>query len=107
RFALDGWKSGGAVASPIGNENWDVWADLDNTNTLTTRYVNRDNVDQHIARVVAGGANAGVAWYLTDWQGSTRQMTNASGALQDTITYDGFGNVASESSATFGDRFKY
>jgi RHS repeat-associated protein len=48
-----------------------------------------------------------VAWYLTDWQGSTRNLIDGSGNLQDTISYDGFGNVISETNATFGDRFKY
>jgi hypothetical protein len=27
--------------------------------------------------------------------------------LQDTISYDPFGNVLSESNASFGDRYKY
>src|SRR5215831_13757258 len=36
RYALDGWKTG-PQTSFVGNENWDVWADLDSSNNLTTR----------------------------------------------------------------------
>ena len=44
RYALDGWKN---VRQPlVGNENWDVWADLDGSSSLTTRYVRGDAIDQ-------------------------------------------------------------
>jgi hypothetical protein len=36
--------------------------------------------------------------YLTDRQGSVGNLTDSSGNLQDTLTYDPFGNVLSESS---------
>jgi RHS repeat-associated protein len=39
--------------------------------------------------------------------GSIRQMTDASGTVQDTIAYDGSGGITSESSPTFGDRYKW
>ena len=52
-------------------------------------------------------ANGTAAWYLTDRQGSVRDLTNASGAVQDHVSYDGFGNVVSESNASIGDRYKY
>jgi hypothetical protein len=85
RFALDGWKSGGNVSAPSGNENWDVWATLDGNNNLLTRYIGGDAVDQHVARVVVSGANQGVAWYLTDWQGSTRNLIDSSGNLHPDV----------------------
>lgn len=56
------------------------------------------------ARISAGGT---AAWYLTDRQGSTRLMTNAAGAVQATLTYDGFGAVTSNTNASFTDRFGY
>jgi hypothetical protein len=56
------------------------------------------------ARVSSAGV---VAWYATDRQGSVRAITNGSGTLIDTVTYDGFGNVASESNSANGDRYKY
>src|SRR6266849_1881547 len=36
-----------------------------------------------------------------------RNLVDARGNLQDTMTYDGFGNLLTESNATFGDRYKY
>jgi RHS repeat-associated protein len=63
-----------------------------------------DKVDQLFARI---GADGTVAWYLTDRLGSVRGITDASGVMQDQITYDGFGNVILESNPTFGDRYKY
>jgi hypothetical protein len=37
RYALDGWDS--AKPSPIGNEHFDVWAELDGTSGLVLRRV--------------------------------------------------------------------
>jgi RHS repeat-associated protein len=36
-----------------------------------------------------------------------RQLVDNTGALQDTITYDGYGNVTAETNTSFGDRYKY
>jgi RHS repeat-associated protein len=71
---------------------------------LQTRYLRGDVVDQIFARLAANGT---AAWYLTDRQGSVRDVTDASGAVQDHLSYGGFGNVLSESNAAFGDRYKY
>ena len=56
------------------------------------------------ARISAAGT---AAWYLTDLEGSVTNLTDNSGNVQDTISYDAFGNVTSESNPSFGDRFKY
>jgi RHS repeat-associated protein len=97
----DAWQNRNSF---IGTENRDVWADLDGSNNLKVRYVRGNAVDQLFSRIKSDGT---VAWYLTDRLGSVRQMVDASGAVQDTITYDGFGNVTNESNATFGDRWKW
>jgi RHS repeat-associated protein len=55
-------------------------------------------------RVSAAGT---VAWYLTDYQNSVVAMTDGAGAVQDKITYNGFGAIATETNAAFGDRYKY
>ena len=44
KFALDGWNP--AKGAPVGNENWDILADLDASGSLTTRYLRGDIVDQ-------------------------------------------------------------
>jgi RHS repeat-associated protein len=108
RYALDGWgmsqDSQSNPTTPTGNENWNVWADLDGSSQLQTRYVRGDQTDQLLARVSAAGT---AAWYISDLRGSVRNLTDASGTVQDTIAYDGYGNVTAESNASFGDRWKY
>lgn len=64
-----------------------TWADLTSGGSLTTRYVLGDNADERLARV-----DTGVEWLLTDRLGSVRNVTNGSGALTATSTYDGYGN---------------
>src|SRR5208282_2035738 len=81
-----------------------VLADLSSTGTVQSRYMWGDQADQILARVDAGGA---VAWYLTDHLGSVRNVTDATGAIAGTITYDAFGNITSDSTGTFGGRYKY
>ena len=48
-----------------------------------------------------------MAWYLQDRLGSVGDLVDNTGALIDHIVYSAFGNVASESSLSNGDRFKY
>ncbi len=56
------------------------------------------------ARVSATGTTN---WYLTDMLGSVRQIVDTSGNSLDSIVYDPWGNIVSESNAANGDRFKY
>ena len=82
RYAYDMWKTAldasGSQRAVVGNENADVWADLDGgNNALVARRVFGDGADQLVARVGAGGA---VSWYLTDRQGSVVGLTDASGS---------------------------
>lgn len=44
KYAYDGWNT--AKSSPIGLENYDVWADLDGSGSLTTRYLRGDADNQ-------------------------------------------------------------
>jgi RHS repeat-associated protein len=108
RFAYDGWKNGadalGRTDSTVGNENWDVWADLDATGSLTTRYLRGDVVDQVFAQVPAGGQ---IQWLLTDHLGSVRDLTNAAGVNLNHMDYDAFGNIVSQANGLFVSRYAY
>jgi RHS repeat-associated protein len=97
-------QSGSTTVTRYGSDGSNTWADLNGSNALQTRYLSGDNVDQVFAQVSAAGA---AAWYLTDNQGSVRNVTNASGTLQDTVTYDAFGSVTYESNPVSGDQMKY
>jgi RHS repeat-associated protein len=82
----------------------DVYADLDglNNNALLMRYVHGDQTDQLLARETAAGA---VAWYLTDARGSVRGLVDGSGTLQDTLNYDAYGQVTTETNPSYSGRY--
>lgn len=101
RFALDGWKN--VNARLVGNENFDVWADLDGNSSLTTRYFRGDATDQVFARLDAGTAY----WLETDRLGSVRDVIDNSGAVKSHLTYGAFGNILTETDANFTGRYTF
>ncbi len=101
RFAYDGWKN--TNQHLVGNENWDVWADLDGGSSLTTRYLRGDVIDQIFARQDSGTTH----WTLTDRLGSVRDVVDNSGTVKDTIGYNGFGGITSETDANFRGRYAW
>jgi RHS repeat-associated protein len=106
RIEKDVWtsSSGTTTVTRYAYDGQDVFAELDGTNTLQTRYLLGDEPDQYFARItVANGAS----WYLPDRLGSIRDITNASGAVQDHLAYDGFGNKISESNPSYSGSIGY
>jgi RHS repeat-associated protein len=97
RYAVDGWDL--ALAGTTGNTRFNVWADLDgnNSNALLTRYFHGDQRDQLFARQDALTAY----WYLTDRQGSVRDVLDSSANVKDAISYDGWGNIVSETNSAY------
>src|ERR1700733_8894288 len=93
-----------ALAGSTGNSNWNGWADLSSTNTMQTRYLWGDQVNELFARISSSGT---AAFLLTDHLGSIVGVTNSSGSMIDTIAYDAFGNITSESSPSNGGTYKY
>jgi RHS repeat-associated protein len=104
RIEKDVWTKSSNVTTVyrFAYDGQNVWARLSGTNVLQARYLQGDAVDQLFARINAGTAG----WYLTDWQGSVRNIIDNSANLLDTISYDGFGN-ATESNPGVGDRYKF
>jgi RHS repeat-associated protein len=94
KFAVDGWNSN--MAAPIGLENFNDWAVLNSGNTLQTRTLFGDKVDQVLGRVDQTGASdsAGQYWYLTDHLGSVRDVVDSGGNLKDSVAFDAYGNVS-------------
>ena len=105
KFAVDGWNPNFLLPSPsgggaggggaIGLENFNNWAVLNSDNTLQTRNIFGNNVDQIIARVDQSGASdpSGTYWDLTDHLGSVRDVITNSGTVEDSIQYDAYGNL--------------
>jgi RHS repeat-associated protein len=108
RVADDTWKPGtGTVTVRHAYDGNNIWADVTTTNTLLARYVYGDRVDQVWARAIpAGLSNSGVAWYLTDREGSVRDIMDSSSVIQDHIDYDGYGN-ATHTTVSFADSHGY
>ncbi|MCE9567003.1 MAG: hypothetical protein K8U57_33795, partial [Planctomycetes bacterium] len=99
RYGMDGWDP--AKPSPVGNENFDTWVQLDGSNALVRRRVTGVEANEQIARQTAGGV---VNWYLTDNQGSVRKVIDNSGSVQATSTFDAYGNLVAGS---LTDRFGF
>jgi RHS repeat-associated protein len=108
RVEDDTWKPGtGTVTVRHAYDGSNIWADVTTTNTLLARYVYGDGTDQVWARAVpAGQPNSGVGWYLTDRQGSVRDIMDSSSVIQDHIDYDGYGD-ATHTMISVADREGY
>jgi RHS repeat-associated protein len=93
-----------------GGQSWtgydgvNPYADFNSSGSLTYRYLYGNAIDFLLARVDTSGTPM---WYLTDKLGSVREDVSTSGSVLDSITYDSYGNILTESSPSNGDRFKY
>ena len=99
RFAFDGGDT--AKPRPIGNEQFDTYADLDASNNVTMRRMYGAGFDELVVRRDAAG-NAG--WYLQDKLNSVRAIADDAGTVVARATYSAFGE-----SVTTGaiDRFQF
>jgi RHS repeat-associated protein len=93
-----------------GGQSWTAYVDtnpfmdFNSAGSLLYRYLYGNAIDFLLGRIDASG-NA--MWYLTDKLGSVRENTDGSGNVLDSITYDTYGNIISETHSSSGDRFKY
>ena len=69
----------------------------------TRRYVYGPGVDERIAMIDETGASPVTTWYHTNHQGSTIAMSDATGSVTETYTYDAFGN----SDTLTGNPYRY
>lgn len=98
RYAVDGWDT--AKPGAVGTENFDVWADLNASNAVTTRRMTGAGFDDLLVRVQGTSVN----WYETDRQGSVRGVLDNSGSVIASSDFDAFGKLAS---GTLTDRYGY
>jgi RHS repeat-associated protein len=80
-----------------------IWVDLSGSGAVQARREYLDGLDAVFARVSSTG---GEDWYLTYHLGSVRGLENDGGTLDDSVTYNPWGAVTSESNPTNGDREK-
>lgn len=78
---------------------------------LTTRYFNGLGVDNIIAQENYAGSPyaVGAYWHIKNHLGSTTDLVAADGdgGHKNHIVYDSYGNVASQSNASYGSRYMY
>jgi YD repeat-containing protein len=60
KYAVDGWNP--ALAGSQGKAGWNVWAQLNSSGTVSTRFLRGDQPDQLYMATGTGG----VYWYLTE-----------------------------------------
>src|SRR5262249_39063904 len=85
------------------DQNGNAYVDYTGTSTIVARHIFGDGTDALIAKIASGATT----WYLQDKLGSTRDLTNASGTLIDTLQYNTFGKLTSESSPGTADRYQW
>ncbi|MFO0968174.1 MAG: RHS repeat-associated core domain-containing protein [Gemmataceae bacterium] len=101
----DGAGSGAAVTTKFAyDQNGNVWADLDASGAITTRRLYLDAVDALFAKI---GSSGDVDFYLTDRQGSVRDVYSSTGTLRKEVDYDGYGKIILDTNAGYVDRYGY
>ena len=106
RIEQDEWTAPtGTVVTRYGfDDQQNAWIDLNSSNSLVNRYIRPDGQNALAARVSGSGA---AAWYGTDYEGSVAFMTDNTGAAQDSINYDAWGNITSEANANVRGNYAY
>jgi YD repeat-containing protein len=75
---------------------------LDNSGNLLSRYAQSSDIDEPLAELIAGTTN----YYEADSLGSNSSLSNSSGVLANTYTYDSYGRVTA-STGTIFNPFQY
>jgi RHS repeat-associated protein len=76
--------------------------EVDQNGNLLARYTDTQNIDEPLAESRSGT----ISYYESDGLGSVTSLTNASGALASTYTYDSFGNLTA-STGSLTNSFRY
>ena len=105
RIQEDKWVSGvGSTTVRLAyDSDGTVFADLNGSNALQTRYWYRPDAVAPVARLASGSAT----WLLEDRLGSVRNSADGTGALTGTVVYDGFGKITTETSVAATGRDAY
>ncbi len=98
------WQSGGStVTTRFSYDGRNVWAELDGSNNVQVRYVWGEGTAQLFARI-----DTATEWVLTDHLGTVRDIVSAAGTtVLDHIEYGAFGNVVSDTNASYAGSLGY
>ncbi|MGC1413936.1 MAG: RHS repeat-associated core domain-containing protein [Candidatus Acidiferrum sp.] len=96
------YKSSSSGTSVFAYDGDNLIEETNSSGTAVARYAQTTNVDEPLA-MLRGGATS---FYQSDGLGSISSLTNASGAVAQTYTYDSFGK-ATASSGTLTNPFQF
>ncbi|HEY1471032.1 MAG TPA: RHS repeat-associated core domain-containing protein [Candidatus Acidoferrum sp.] len=96
------YKSSSAGTSIYVYDGVNLVEETNASGAALARYPRTENVDEPLA-MLRGGASS---YYQTDGLGSVTSLSNSSGTLANTYTYDSFGNTTS-SSGSLTNSFQY
>jgi RHS repeat-associated protein len=96
------YKSSSALTSIYAYDSDNLIEETNSSGAVVTRYEDGTNVDEPLAEMRSGTTS----YYEQDGLGSVTSLSNASGAVAQTYTYDSFGNqTATSGSLTNSLRF--
>ncbi|WP_239465908.1 choice-of-anchor C family protein [Gemmata sp. SH-PL17] len=81
-----------------------TWADYNTIGDVSAHYLLGDRIDEMLARF---RPREETVWYLTDKIGTVRELFSDTGAVLGRIDYGSFGDIISQTSTTYGDRFTF
>ena len=93
KYVIDAWDP--AREGGTGNSGTDVLADVNGDGAMITHYVPGDQPDQVYGRYDTSLTSdaPGIYFLETDQNGSIRDILDHTGAIDNTVSYDAYGNV--------------
>jgi RHS repeat-associated protein len=96
------YKSSSSGTSIYAYDGDNLIEEMNSSGTAVARYAQGLNIDEPLAMLRSGATN----YYEADGLGSLTSLSNTSGALATTYTYDSFGNLVA-SSGNLVNSFRY
>jgi RHS repeat-associated protein len=96
------YKSSSSGTSIYAYDGFNLAEEVNSTGTAAARYTQTQNVDEPLAMLRSGTTS----YYQADGLGSVTSLSNASGALAQTYTFDSFGNLVA-ASGSIVNNFRY
>jgi RHS repeat-associated protein len=96
------YKQSATATSIFAYDGYDIVEESNSGGTPIARYSQGLSIDEPLTML----RSSATSYYEADGLGSITSLTNASGAVASTYTYDSFGNVTN-STGTIGNSFRY
>lgn len=105
RVDADGAENAVATTTHFVYDREQVLMEFEGANaTSSQRYLYGPQIDQVLAQEGAAGATV---WLLGDHLGTVKDLVNGTGMLLNHRIYDSYGNLVTQSNASFSSRYGY